>query len=44
MLLAPDVALALHRAVNHVIEVLSRLVVRRDDERRVRVFDVLIRD
>ena len=44
MLVAIDVALALHRAVNHVVEILSRLVVRRDDERRVRVFDVLVRD
>jgi hypothetical protein len=44
MILQINVALALHRAVNHVVEILSRLVVRRDDERRVRVFDVLIRD
>jgi hypothetical protein len=37
-------ALTLHRAVNRVVEVLSRLVVRRDDERRVWIFDVLTRD
>ena len=36
--------LALHRMVNHVIEILPRLVIRRDHERRVRVFDVFIRD
>ena len=41
MFLAIDVTLALHRAVNHVVEVLSRLVVRRDDEGCVRVLDVL---
>jgi hypothetical protein len=45
MVLVPmDVALALHRLVNHVVEVLTRPVVRRDDERRVWVFDVLVRD
>src|ERR1700682_3926273 len=30
--------------MDHVIEVLSRLVVGRNDERRLRVFDVLVRD
>ena len=44
MLLAIDMALALHRTVNYIIEILSRLVVRRDDERRVRVFHVLVGD
>jgi len=44
MLVAIDVALALHRSVDHVVEILSRLVVRRDDERRLRVFNVLVRD
>lgn len=44
MLVATDMALALHRSVDHVVEILSRLVVRRDDERGVRVFDVLVRD
>ena len=43
MLLAIDVVPTLHRSVNHVVEILSRLVVRRD-ECRVRVFDVLVRD
>jgi len=38
VLLAIDVALALHRSMNHVVEVLSRLVIRRNNERRVRVF------
>src|SRR5258705_9181479 len=36
--------LALHLAVNHLVEVLSGLIVRRDDEGRVRVFDVLVCD
>ena len=44
MLLAFDMALALHRAVDHVVEVLSRLIVRRDDEGGVRVFHVIVRD
>ena len=44
MFIAIDVALTLHRAVNHVVEILPRLVVGRDDERRVRVFDVLVGD
>src|SRR5205085_197534 len=44
MLVAIDVALALHRSVDNVVEILSRLVVRRDDECRLRVFDVLVRD
>ena len=44
LLLLIDVALTLHRSVNHVVEILSRLVIRRDDERRLGVFDVLVRD
>lgn len=44
MLVTVDVALALHRPVNDVVEILPRLVVRRDDERRMRLLDVLVRD
>ena len=36
--------LALHCLVDHIVEILSRLVVRRDDECRLRVFDVIVRD
>src|SRR5262249_5621428 len=42
ILVPVDMALALHRLVNHVVEILSRLVVRRDDESRLRIFDVLV--
>jgi hypothetical protein len=44
MLVASYVTLALHRAMNDVVEILSRLVVRRHDERGTRIFDVLGRD
>jgi hypothetical protein len=44
MLVAIDVTLELHRSVDRVVEILSRLVVRRYNERRLRVLDVLIRD
>src|SRR5437868_6340553 len=36
MLLAIDLTLALHRAADHLIEVLSGLIIWRDDEGRVR--------
>ena len=44
MLLAIDLTLALHRAADHLIEVLSGLIIWRDDEGRIRVFRVLVRD
>ncbi len=39
-----DVAFALHRSVDHLVDVVSRPVVRRDHERVVRVADVLTGD
>ena len=44
MLLAIDLTLALHRAADHLIEVLSGLIIWRDDEGRLRILDVLVRD
>jgi hypothetical protein len=44
VLVTVDVALALDRPVNDVVEILPRLVVRRDDERRMWLLDVLVRD
>jgi len=44
MLLAADMALGLHRSVDHVVEILPRLIVRRDHECRLRVLGVLVCD
>jgi len=44
MLVPVDLPLALHRSVNHVVQILARPVVRRDDERRLGVLHVFVRD
>ncbi len=44
MLVATNVSFSLHRAVNNVVEILSRLVVRRNDKGRLRILDVFVGD
>lgn len=44
MLVTIDMALALHRSMDRIVQVLPRLVVWRDDEGRLRILHVLVGD